>query len=189
MQRLTSRLSCLAAVAILLPLSACAAQPPAAAPHDSRAAIAAVEAKERQLLYSLVHHNRAGSNDLLANDFTCTVTGNHPFTLNPVQARFSVCAGLGHETLGRPELNEAIRVGEDRLPRIGEILTMHSSEENGAVVVVSTQEYQRWQPYDATFVRRSRLTDTWMLRDGDWRLVRRTSDPLPDANAQARSGS
>lgn len=185
-----NRLSCLAAVSLLIPLAACASQPRAdSAPRDSRAAVATVEAKERQLLRSLVLYNRAGSNDLLADDFTCTVSGRYPFTLNPVQARYTVCAGLGHETLGRSELNEAIRIREDRLPRIGGILSMNSSAENGAIVVVSTQEYQHWQPYDATFVRRSRLTDTWMLRDGDWRLVRRISDPLPDANARARSGS
>jgi hypothetical protein len=183
-------LSCLAVVSLLIPLSACAAQPPvAAAPRDARAAAAIVEAKERQLLQSLVRYNRAGANGILADDFTCTVTGNHPFTLGTVQARFSVCTGLGHETLGRTEPNEAIRVREDRLPRVGEILSMSSSEENGAIVVVSTQSYQRWQPYDATFVRRSRLTDTWMLRDGDWRLVRRISDPLPDTAANSRGRS
>ncbi|HWS73189.1 MAG TPA: hypothetical protein VN605_13820, partial [Thermoanaerobaculia bacterium] len=112
--------------------------------------------------------------------FTCSVTGTYPFTLNRTAARYSVCAGMGHDLLARTELPELVQKLEDRGPRVAEILSMQATEQNGAIIVVSTQAYQRWVPSDATYVRRSRLTDTWMQRRGRWELVRRISEPLQD---------
>ena len=87
---------------------------------------------------------------------------------------------MGHDLFARAEKHELIQRAEDRGPRIGEIVSMEATERDGAIVVVSTQAYQRWMPYDTTYERRSRLTDTWKLRNGRWQLVERISEPLQD---------
>lgn len=177
----------IAALTLLVPLSACASQQDSIAPPDRARAAGIVEQRERDLVRALVRRDRAGVSSVLANDFTCSVTGPNAFSLNRVAARFTACAGMGHDLSARASQMETIQRLEDRGPRLAEITSMTSREENGAIVVVSTQVYQHWMPYDTTYERRSRLTDTWMQRGGEWQLVRRISEPLPAADARNHS--
>lgn len=186
MARFTSNLIRFAALSLLIQSSGCASRPAALAHSDTVRATAVVEAHERELLRALVRRDRAASSQYLASDFTCSVTGEHPFTLNRTAARFPACAGMGQDLSSRASLPEPVRTLEDRGPRLGEIVSMQSTESDGSIVVVSTQLYQRWVPYDGNAERRSRLTDTWMRRGGEWQLVRRISEPLPSA-ANGRS--
>ena len=75
MTRNTSRLIPFAALSFLIQLSGCATQPAAIAPRDPVQATAIVQDQEREILRALVHRNHAGKKWLLAEDFTCTVTG------------------------------------------------------------------------------------------------------------------
>jgi hypothetical protein len=179
MTRFPSNLIRFAALSFLIQWSGCAAhQAAVAVPSDTVRATAIVEDNEREILRALVHKHHAGKKDLLAADFTCSVVGSHPFTLNRTAARFSVCAGMGHDLSARAEQSEVVQQFENRAPRVGEIVSMETTARDGAIVVVSTQAYQHWMPYDGPYERRSRLTDTWEVRDGEWQLVRRISEPL-----------
>ena len=104
MIRTTSRLIPLAALSFLIQWSGCATRQTAVAPQNTIRATAVVENGERQLLHALVRRDHAGVSQFLASDFTCTVTGEHHFTLNRTAARYSVCAGMGQDLSARASL-------------------------------------------------------------------------------------
>jgi hypothetical protein len=176
-----------AALALLLPLAACASHDAALAPPQDLRPTAIVAEHERQLTRALVVRNHAGVNHLLAPDFTCSVTGRFPFSLDSRAARYTACAGMGHDPSRRPAPPEPMDRLLDRGPRVAEIKSMDVTEDGPAIVVVSTQVYQHWVPYDGAFERRSRLTDTWLQVHGAWQLVRRISEPLPGEDSGSRS--
>jgi len=94
-------------------------------------------------------------------------------SLDRNRARFSLCTGIGQ----RPPAvrDEQIESLEKGLPRSVEVLRMEIKREADTAVVVSDQVYRRWVPYDGGFERRAKVTDTWVRRDGDWRLLKRVS--------------
>jgi hypothetical protein len=173
-----TRLIVLAGCSLLL-LTACASRDAALVSRQDARPTAIVADGERQLTRALVRRNRAVINSYLAQDFTCTVTGAHTFSLNATAARFTACAGMGHDMLAKATMPDPILALENRAPRVAEITDMQVKEEGEAIVVVLTQVYHHWMPYDGAFERRSRLTDTWVHRGGEWRIVKRISEPLP----------
>jgi hypothetical protein len=140
------------ALALLLLAAACATAPPPVQTHEQ-----AITAKERLLMRALARYDYGILNGLLSDDFTCSVVGDElNLSLDRNRARFSLCTGIGQR-------------------RTVEVLRMDITREADTAVVVSDQVYRRWVPYDGGFERRANVTDTWVRRDGDWRLLKRVS--------------
>jgi hypothetical protein len=166
--------------ASFLLLSACASTD--RAPFDSVApADQVLVDQERLLLRALVRSDRATLNGLLAEDFSCAVTGKDlQLAFDDYRARYSLCTGLGPREYA---LTDEIQALETGLPRSAEITSIDISREGDSATVVSTQVYHRWFPYDGQAARRANVTDTWVLRDGSWKLQRRVSEPLVRSGA------
>jgi hypothetical protein len=158
-----------ALLALLLLAAACATAPPPVQTHEQ-----AITAKERLLMRALARYDYGILNGLLSDDFTCSVVGDElNLSLDRNRARFSLCTGIGQRRT--TVTDEQIESFEKGLPRSVEVLRMEITREADTAVVVSDQVYRRWVPYDGGFERRANVTDTWVRRDGDWRLLKRVS--------------
>lgn len=177
-----SRLFVLAAVLALT--FACATHHRAPAARTDRERIAQLIDREQRLALALAQGKRAVVNSILAKDFRCAVEDHPWFTFERVPSPGTACTGFGHERrrdVIRPEWIDAFHNGGPRIARIDDMAVKLS--ERGAVVV-SLQSYTNWLPYSGPAPRRSRVTDHWIVEDGEWRLARRYSEPLA-ANAVA----
>lgn len=165
------KLARLAVTVLFLPLLACASS-------GSGTAADAVELRERQLASALAD-NRSGAVSLLVDrDFSCTIVGLQ-FAIPPAAMRSTACAGIGHRRPPVADTLEALLSADNAFPRTASSSDVKVvSQSADQLVVTLEQSYSRWFPYDAAYMRRSRLTDTWMLRGGQWRLIDRVSEPL-----------
>ncbi len=135
--------------------------------------------RERDLTHALVRDQRAAINELVVEDFSCTVMAKKPFTLRPPSGRFNLCSGLGHDLSRRPDRPEVVVEAEKALPRTSRIDDVRvESLGDTTAVVISTQTYTNWFPYDGSFQRRSEVRDTWTLVGGRWMLKERVTTPL-----------
>jgi hypothetical protein len=150
------------AIFLLLVLAGCASIPPDA-PLPER---------ERLLMHALVQRNVPTLNQLLTDDFTCEVQADRALNIAPAVMRFTLCTGYGHR---RPESS---LTKEHDLTRAAVIRSLDVQESAEAATVVMEQSYFGWVPYDGSFERRSRVTDTWVRRDGHWRIARRVTAPI-----------
>lgn len=130
--------------------------------------------RERLLTRALVNRNVPTINRLLTDDFQCTVQAERMMPLAPSVQRFTLCAGYGHQ---RPTSSPDSTATD--LTRHAEIRSLEVREESvDSALVVMEQSYFGWFPYDGPFERKSRVTDTWVRRGGEWRLAKRVSEPL-----------
>ena len=163
-------------VALAVVTAACASQTPVTQ------APVPLEERERLLSRAIVRSDRALRNDLLAEEFDCAFVTYDGKTINPHRnggARSaSACTGLG----GAPSRATEWQFVADREfagPRVVEIDTIKVEHESGdTATVVMDQSYRNWFPGDAGMVRRARVTDKWVLRHGQWRIVHRLSQAL-----------
>lgn len=144
----------------------------------ARTPVDAVELRERQLAMALAD-NRAGAVSLLVDrNFTCTIVGLQ-FAIPQAAMRSTACAGIGNRRPPVADSLEALLSAENALPRNASSSDVKVVSQTPDQIVVSLEQtYSRWFPYDAAYTRRSRLTDTWVQRDGQWRLLYRVSEPL-----------
>ena len=149
------------AILLVLALAGCAAtMVPADAPLPER---------ERLLTRALVHKDVATLDQLLTDDFTCEA-GNIRVSIAASVKRRTLCTGYGHQRPGAENGPDLSRSAVIRSLDVQE----HSPE---TATIVSEQSYFGWFPYDGTFERRSRVTDTWVKRGGEWRIAKRISEP------------
>ena len=153
------------AMLFVLALAGCASTTLPAVPTD-----APLNERERLLTHALVHHDMATLNQLLTDDFTCEATSLRA-EIAPGVKRRTLCTGYGHQ---RPGSQNGPDLSRSALIRSIEV------QENApdTATVVMEQSYFGWFPYDGSFERRSRVTDTWVRRAGDWRIAKRISEPL-----------
>ena len=157
----------LIAASISLAAIACATQP---LPTDD------LERSEHQLTRAIVKGDHRELRRLMASDFTCTVQGegiSFPELRHP-----HACTGLGHRP-GARRADLGIKEQADAPRRRSALIESLVIEKSGDTATVkSLQSYRQWVPYDFNFVRRARVTDTWVRRDGRWQILRRVSEPL-----------
>jgi len=153
------------AICLLLLLAGCASTVPADAPLPER---------ERLLLRAVVNRDIPTINLLLADDFTCEVRSEPQVSIaEPVQ-RFTLCTGYGHKRPASGPHDTSTDLTRTALIRSIEV----REESPESATVVMEQSYFGWVPYDGGFERRSRVTDTWVRHDGQWRIARRVSEPI-----------
>jgi hypothetical protein len=137
--------------------------------------------RERDLTRALARDQRATVNALVAEDFSCTVMAEKPFTLRWPSGRFSLCTALGYDLSRRPDRMAAVQKAENALPRAATIDRIRVEwADDTAAVVISTQTYVNWFPYDGSFQRRAEVRDTWILQRGRWLLKERITTPLDE---------
>jgi Domain of unknown function (DUF4440) len=143
----------------------------ASAPVPSDAPLAE---RERLLLQALVNAGPATLNHYLTDDFSCDVRGPKDIRLAPSVQRFTLCTGYGHQRPpGGGHDNRELDLRKSAIIR-----SMDVQEGTDRATVVMEQSYFGWVPYDGAFERRSRVTDTWVRRGGDWRIAKRVTEPL-----------
>ncbi len=143
--------------------------------------------QERDLTRALARGQYATVNTLVADDFSCSVKSGKPFTLRPPAARFSLCTGMGNDLSRRPHRTEEVEAAEKAIPRTATIDRIQvESLDDTTAVVISTQTYGRWFPYDGPFQRRAEVRDTWTLERGRWLLKERTTTPLDGQTPQPK---
>jgi hypothetical protein len=134
-----------------------------------------LERHEHELTRAIARFDRATLSKLVADDFSCEVTGpTHPHVVRSVIA----CTGLGHRPGGNEQLFKEQTDGPRR--RSASIEGVEVARSGDTAVVRSLQTYRGWQPYDLNYARQSRVTDTWQRREDRWVLVRRVSEPVED---------
>jgi hypothetical protein len=140
--------------------------------------------RERDLTWALTHGQRALLNQLVAEDVSCSVTGSKPLTLKPPVARYSLCTGMGNDLSTRFPRPEYVQSAEKSLPRTATIDNIQiESHDSAMVVVISTQTYGNWFPYDGSVQRRAEVRDTWTFHQGSWLLKERIAKPLDEVVA------
>ena len=162
-------------VAVLLLAASASAQP------LSTTDTSALVERERDLIRALARGQRATVNALVAEDFSCSVMGEKPFTLRAPAGRFSLCTAMGNDLSGRSRPAAAVEKAENAIPRAATIdrIRVESADDTTAVVI-STQTYVHWFPYDGSFQRRAEVRDTWTLQHGRWLLKERITTPLDE---------
>lgn len=162
-------------VPVLLLAVSASAQPP-----STRDTSTLIE-RERVLTLALARDQRATVNALVAEGFSCTVMAEKPFTLRWPSGRFSLCTALCHDLSGRPDRMAAVVKAENALPRAATIDRINVEwADDTAALVISTQTYVNWFPYDGSFQRRAEVRDTWTLQRGRWLLKERVTTPLDE---------
>jgi hypothetical protein len=162
-------------VSVLLLAVSASAQPP------SRSDTFVLVERERDLTRALARYQHATVNELVAEDFSCSVMGAKPFTLRAPAARFSLCTGMGNDPSRRPHPMEEVEEAEKAIPRVATIdrIRVEWPDETTAVVT-SAQTYVNWFPYDGSFQRRAEVRDTWTLQHGRWLLKERITTPVDE---------
>lgn len=139
-----------------------------------------LEQRERELARAMVRRDLAMLDELHAEEFDCAFVTYDGKTIPAIKKRAArsavACTGLGHR-LSRHDTSWQQRV-EEFAPRVISIDSIDVQRENGTATVVMQHSYRNWVPGDAGMVRRSRVTDKWVLRDGQWRIVHRLSEAL-----------
>jgi len=137
--------------------------------------------QERDLTRALALGQRALVNQLVADDFSCTVTCSKPLTLKAPSARYLLCTGMGNDLSRRFPRPAYVENAEKSLPRTATIDTIKVEPHDViTVLVISTQTYGNWFPYDGFFQRRAEVRDTWTLHHGSWILKERITKPLEE---------
>ena len=152
------------AILLVLALAGCAGSTVSNVPSD-----APLQERERLLTRALVNREVATLNQLLTDDFTCEA-GDLRVRIAPSVKRRTLCTGYGHQRPGSengPDLSRSALIRS---------IDVQESTPDTAIVVME-QSYFGWFPYDGAFERRSRVTDTWVKRDGEWRIAKRVSEP------------
>jgi hypothetical protein len=164
-------------IAVALFAAACVSQIPTA----SSTGTLSLEERERQLSRSIVRSDVSLRNDLLAEEFDCAFVTDDGKTIHPNRKgrrQPGTCTGFGGPASSATEWEFAA----DRElggPRVAEIHSIQIEQHAGdAATVIMEQSYRNWFPGDAGMVRRARVTDKWVLRDGQWRIVHRLSQAL-----------
>jgi hypothetical protein len=143
--------------------------------------------RERDLTRAVTKSHPASVNRFLARDFSCRVDGPKPFTLKLPAARYSLCTGMGNVLGMRAPRSEYIEKAERNIPRMAEIETLEVQQlDSTTAVVLSTQKYVNWFPWDGSLQRRAEVRDTWVLQSGDWLLKERITRPLGETVAESR---
>jgi hypothetical protein len=143
--------------------------------------------RERDLMRALTLGQHALLNQLVTDDVSCRVTGSKPLALKPPAARYTLCTAMGNDLSKRFPRAAYVESAEKNLPRIATIDTIDIEPLDAAtVVVISTQTYGNWFPYDGSFHRRAEVRDTWTLRQGSWLLKERITKPLEEPVAALR---
>ena len=175
-------LICLSAVMLS---GGCASSPPAVARPASPDVATIIELEDR-LTWSLLrgHRNQVGST--IAPDFSCTMLSKKGIT-SPSGGRYHLCTGMGHDLSRRAPRPRWLVNAERATPRSAEIESIDVVLDNGTATAISTQVYRNWRPYDGSFVRRSRVIDTWVRRDGEWKLLHRATEPLDESGSVAEA--
>jgi hypothetical protein len=137
--------------------------------------------RERDLTRALARGQRATVNGFVAEDFSCRVMAEKPFTLRAPSARFSLCTALGNDLSRRADRMAAVEKAENAIPRVATIERIRvEPTDDTTAVVISTQTYVNWFPYDGSFQRRAEVRDTWTLQRGRWLLKERITTPLDE---------
>lgn len=140
--------------------------------------------RERDLTRALARRQQAAVNELVAEDFSCRVMGGKPFTLRTPSARFSLCTAMGNDLSRRFDRTAAVEKAEKAIPRTATIESIRvESTDDITAVVLSTQTYVNWFPYDGSFQRRAEVRDTWTQQRGRWLLKERITTPLDGREA------
>lgn len=171
-------------ILLLLGATACATQQPRTTAAD-RTPEREIIAREQRLAYLIADERLPQINTILARDFRCAVAGSEWFTFERETARGIACTGVGGSFTYHPRPAWISSV-ENELPRRAVIDEIGVKVNGGTAHVVSTQSLSFWSRGAGPTPHRFRLTDTWSLIDGQWRLVRRYSEPLSDQERIAR---
>ena len=163
-------------LSLVLVIAACATtdRPPAADPTRT------IVEREQRLLTALAQQKRSVINNLLAPDFRCGVAGSEWFTYDREPSRSLACTGVRviHGPDPRAPRPRWLGTPPNQGPRWATIDTIEVKLGDQQAIVESTQTYSNWWPYSRMDSHRARVTDTWMLRNGEWKLHRRFSEPL-----------
>jgi hypothetical protein len=144
-----------------------------------RSASSVVLQRERDLTRALTLGQRALVNQLIADDFSCSVTGSKPLAFKAPSARYLLCTGMGNDLSRRFPRPAYVENAQKSLPRTATIDTIAVEPHDAVTVVaISTQTYGNWFPYDGFFQRRAEVRDTWTLHHGSWILKERITNPL-----------
>jgi Domain of unknown function (DUF4440) len=154
----------LIAACISLAALACATQP---------VAMEDLERSEHQLTRAIVKSDQSELRRLMADDFTCTVTGAG-ISFPELKHRHA-CTGMGQRATGSLLGIEEQKRAPRRRSAVIESLAIE--KRGDSATVRSFQSYRGWVPGDFNFVRRAHVTDTWVRREGRWQIVRRVSEP------------
>ncbi|HEX6101303.1 MAG TPA: nuclear transport factor 2 family protein [Thermoanaerobaculia bacterium] len=171
-------------VPVLALTLACATQPRVSTARTDHDRIKELIDREERLTLAIAQGKRAVVNDLLAKDFRCAVADHPWFRFDREPSRGAACTGFGHEWARETVRPEWLHAFQNQAPRVATIDDMAVKLTERGAVVVSLQTYTNWLPYSGPRPKRSRVTDHWILDDGEWRLAQRFSEPLA-ANAVA----
>ncbi|HET7437269.1 MAG TPA: nuclear transport factor 2 family protein, partial [Thermoanaerobaculia bacterium] len=155
----------------------CASQPAAV---NKGSAEDQIRVAEQEVTRLMTHRGGTRSAGLIAEGFRCTVQdANGPMSMGELVERTPLCVTYGHRQTHRADQPEWLQHQTWRNgDRVAESETLDFKVNGDTATVVTLQTFQRWWPYDGTWVRRSHVTDTWVQRDGRWQLLKRVSEPL-----------
>lgn len=156
---------------------------PAAAKTD-RDRIRQLIDREERLTSAVAQGKYAVVNGFLAKDFRCAVADHPWFRFDREPSRGMACTGFGHDWSRDPIQPVWVNAFHNQAPRIARIDDMAVKLNDRGAVVVSLQSYTNWLAYSGPAPKRSRVTDQWIIEEGEWRLARRYSEPL-ERNAVA----